>query len=138
MQRTLKSFYALLVAAGLALPVATYALNPQPEPPAPTVKKKLESPLTRKAINPQPEPPGAGASRKPVSPGAKQGFNPQPEPPGDKLSAPAAGGATKQERSRCRGGSGRTGTSVRPAAVSPQLRSIRCPELLGARASAAL
>jgi hypothetical protein len=80
-----KPYYGLIALAfGLGAPAMSYALNPQPEPPASVAKKKVESPLARKAINPQPEPPGE-ASKKPVSPGVKQGFNPQPEPPGAQL-----------------------------------------------------
>jgi hypothetical protein len=95
MKSTLKLVCAALVAGGIALPAVTYALNPQPEPPAPAAKKKIESPATKTGINPQPEPPNA-VGKKPVNPVVKKGINPQPEPPGDKLSAPAAaGGAAK-------------------------------------------
>jgi hypothetical protein len=65
------------VVLGLAAPIASHALNPQPEPPASEIKKKLESPLARKSINPQPEPPGA-------APGNNAGVNaigPKPEDP---------------------------------------------------------
>lgn len=66
-----------VVVLGLAAPVASHALNPQPEPPASQIKKKVESPLARKSINPQPEPPGTAPGNQT---GAKA-IGPKPEDP---------------------------------------------------------
>ena len=51
------------------------AFNPQPEPPAFSVRGQLQS------FDPQPEPPGKVKDLW-VAPGKIVGFDPQPEPPG--------------------------------------------------------